>query len=273
MIDIITLFSLFSLIERGILWKCRGEPIQGGSWWSSQHRIFEEFGQKSSQNMIFEEFGQNPRKIGYLKSLYQKSLQNRIFEEFGQKSSQNRIFEEFWKFLIFVKIGFRADESQKLLPLIHTNIKFYSKIQNRNKYHHHKKCVKPENQPVDDVEQYKSWREKHSWDTVLVMMMMIVTMHIAPWWWWWRRWLRTMHIARSLRFFIISFASFIRLVGGRGRRGGMLGKSHLMSTLSSLKSQSHHNCSHRGFMILLSPHLFRLFGSRPSMWRKSRLTA
>ena len=60
-----------------------------------------------------------------------------------------------------------------------------------------------------------------------------------------------MHIARSLRFFIISFASFIRLVGGRGRRGGMLGKSHLMSTLSSLKSQSHHNCSHRGFMILL----------------------
>ena len=61
-----------------------------------------------------------------------------------------------------------------------------------------------------------------------------------------------MHIARSLRFFIISFASFIRLVGGRGRRGGMLGKSHLMSTLSSLKSQSHHNCSHRGFMILSS---------------------
>ena len=56
MIDIITLFSLFSLIERGILWKCRGEPIQGGSWWSSQHRIFEEIGQKSSQNMIFEEF-------------------------------------------------------------------------------------------------------------------------------------------------------------------------------------------------------------------------
>ena len=61
-----------------------------------------------------------------------------------------------------------------------------------------------------------------------------------------------MHIARSLRFFIISFASFIRLVGGRGRRGGMLWKSHLMSTLSSLKSPSHHNRSHRSFMILSS---------------------
>ena len=73
---------------------------------------------------------------------------------------------------------------------------------------------------------------------------MIVTMHIAPWWWWWRRRLRTMHIARSLRFFIISFASFIRLVGGRGRRGGMLGKSRVISF------QHCHHWSHKVTIIV-----------------------
>ena len=118
-----------------------------------------------------------------------------------------------------------------------------------------------------------------------------------------------MHIARSLRFFMISFASFIRLVEGGGRRGGLLNKNVFVFVFSfvfvfyfvfvfpfvsvfpfvfvfhfvfvflhhcyilSLRlyfDHCHHchNCHHCHHC-----HLFRLFGSRPSICRKSRLTA
>ena len=71
-------------------------------------------------------------------------------------------------------------------------------------------------------------------------------------------WEHTMHIARSLRFFIISFASFIRLVEGGGRRGGLLDTNMfvILFQLSSLWSISR-LCFDHCYL-----HLFRLFSLR-----------
>ena len=71
-------------------------------------------------------------------------------------------------------------------------------------------------------------------------------------------WQHTMHIARSLRFFIISFASFIRLVEGGGRRGGLLDTNMfvILFQLSSLWSISR-LCFDHCYL-----HLFCLFNLR-----------
>ena len=97
-----------------------------------------------------------------------------------------------------------------------------------------------------------------------------------------------MHIARSLRFFMISFASFIRLVEGGGRRGGLLNRNVLVFVFHFAFVFPHHcyilslrlyfdhchNCHHCHHCHNCHHcHLFRLFGSRPSICRKSRLTA
>ena len=77
---------------------------------------------------------------------------------------------------------------------------------------------------------------------------------IIQWRWWW---LHTMHMARSLRFFIISFASFIRLVEGGGRRGGLLNKNMFVFLFQSSSLWSQARLFYHCYL-----HLFRLFSLR-----------
>ena len=85
-----------------------------------------------------------------------------------------------WKFPIFVKLGYLRPRWYKNSYiqgyLISVYIPFYSK--NYRNHDPHNIIIilikmdlmwRPENQPVDDVEQDKSWREKHSWDTILII--------------------------------------------------------------------------------------------------------
>ena len=95
------------------------------------------------------------------------SLEHRIFEEFGN-------FQYLWNWVICAAADTRILIFRDTLYLFtsHSILKTTETMIRTNIIIILIKMDlmwRPENQPVDDVEQDKSWREKHSWDTILII--------------------------------------------------------------------------------------------------------